>query len=127
MAQLFPNKEIPQDYFKIMFEKSFDDFCFTVIDAVNNFNVTKKEIIEAVENDGYLINGMDQLLKTMAGFHKFKLKNYREPGTKISLILIHSLTSLNKLWKSIASRKKRKNQSGSRDPESKIKQNMKCT
>ena len=72
MAQLFPNKEIPQDYFKIMFEKSFDDFCFTVIDAVNNFNVTKKEIIEAVENDGYLINGMDQLLKNMAGFHKFK-------------------------------------------------------
>ena len=54
LAKFFPNEEIPLEIWKIM-PKSFDDFCMAVVEEVNRTKVPKKDIIEAVENDGYFI------------------------------------------------------------------------
>ena len=40
-----------------------------IASAVNELNVTKEEIIEAISGGGCLVKGMDQVIKTLAKDH----------------------------------------------------------
>ena len=58
LAKLFPDKRIPEEYLKILKEGGqWGQYFKTVQGAVNDLGVTKNEVIEAIANDGNLIEG----------------------------------------------------------------------
>ena len=58
LAKLFPDKRIPEEYLKILKEGGqWGQYFKTVQEAVNDLGVTKNEVIEAIANDGNLIEG----------------------------------------------------------------------
>jgi len=73
-AKLFPGQKIPEEiilcrskYKKAELSKSF--FYETVNNSFNSVNCPKKGVIEAIANDGSLVNGIDQVIKKLFMTH----------------------------------------------------------
>ena len=82
LAKLFPDKRIPEEYLKILKEGGqWGEYFKTVHEAVNDLGVTKNEVIEAIANDGNLIEGTicfsQKIIKKFSFFNtKFVIKRY---------------------------------------------------
>ena len=68
-AKLFPGQKIPEEIILKKAELTRSVFYEAVNDAFNSLNYPKKDVIEAVANDGSLVNGMDQVIKTLFATH----------------------------------------------------------
>ena len=59
LAKLFPNQELPKEYLKILKEQGLAPFCSAVGKAANELEgITKDDVINAVTNDGHLVEGV---------------------------------------------------------------------
>ena len=57
MAEFFPDKKIPVEFFQVWKDQGFDAFCSTLISETNKLNISKEVLVKAVESDGELIKG----------------------------------------------------------------------
>ena len=68
-SKLFPGQQIPEEMFKLRENFSFSEWTVLVNDAFNELNVSKEERIKVIENDGSVVQGMDQVLKKLHKNH----------------------------------------------------------
>jgi len=68
-AKLFPGQKIPEEIILKRAELSRSFFYETCNDAFNSLNCSKKDVVEAIANDGSLVNGIDQVIKTLFTTH----------------------------------------------------------
>ena len=70
LAKLFPNQELPKEYLKILKEQGLAPFCSAVGKAANELEgITKDDVINAVTNDGHLVEGvLNYLFNSLKGY-----------------------------------------------------------
>ena len=67
-AKLFPNQKIPEEFFDV-YNEVHGTFYDLVNNAFNSLNYPKKDVIEALENDGTIVDGMDLVIKKLFTTH----------------------------------------------------------
>jgi len=68
-SKLFPGQQIPEELFKLREHFSFSEWTEIVNDAFNELNVSEEERVGVIENDGSVVQGMDQVLKKLHKNH----------------------------------------------------------
>ena len=105
-AKLFPGQKIPEEiilcrskYKKA--ELSKKNFYETVNNSFNSVNCPKKDVIEAIANDGSLVNGIDQVIKKLFMTHDIIIITGSEDKTVELFLAKHNLLMFVKknLWK----------------------------
>ena len=64
-SKLFPGQQIPEDLLKDKEHLSFTERTVIINDAFNELNVSREERVDVIENDGSVVEGMDQVLKKL--------------------------------------------------------------
>ena len=90
-AKLFPGQKIPEEIMLKKSELSRSLFKDTVNDAFNSLNYPKKDVVEAVTNDGSLVNGMDRVIKALFKTHDIIIITGSEDKTVELFLAKHNL------------------------------------
>ena len=69
LRKLFPNHELPVEVSKLKEDKDWDNFYIALTSAVNELNVPKEDVLEAMTESSEIVHGMDGLIKSLAKNH----------------------------------------------------------
>ena len=69
VANLFPDQTIPEEILQVRVEKGWDYFLAFLLNKVNDLNKSKDEITASLDDQGYTINQMDEVMKYLASTH----------------------------------------------------------
>ena len=90
-AKLFPGQKIPEEIILKRAELGRSFFYKTCNDAFNSLNCSKKDVVEAIANDGSLVNGMDQVIKALFTTHDIIIITGSEDKTVELFLAKHNL------------------------------------
>ena len=69
LRKLFPNHELPVEVSKLKEDKDWDNFYIALTSAVNELNVPKEDILEAMSDSSVIVEGMDEVIKSLSKNH----------------------------------------------------------